>query len=74
MESILDNAIVHGTARTSRLLAYPVDHLLFREVSRMCTELTGCIRSVGCKATSDLSALVFLLDCRSRNKTIHPSI
>ena len=30
----------------------------------MCTEFTGCTRigSVGCKTTSDLSVLVFLLD------------
>lgn len=39
----------------------------------MCTEFTGCIRSVGCKATPDLSELVFLLDNRSPTKTNSPS-
>ena len=37
----------------------------------MCTEFTGCVASVACKATPELIGSSFLLDPRSRNKTIH---
>ena len=44
-------------------VCYTVDRLLpsGREVSRVYTEFTGCIGSVGCKATAELSVLVFFI-------------